>query len=567
LSGLRPVAEPFVAAVPNGVRVRTRLRVSEADGAVLGAVGSHLGSLAGRDLARRCGQGRLSACAAAESRRERKQALTGECTSRWAGAITRTSADAWEAAERNMAAEARSLRARIGRIRRRLALPAGERRGGRTRGYASQEEHWAKQQRLQRLQVRLADVDCRLAEGRVSIVRGGRRLAKARHSLAAAGLDETGWRQRWRAKRWFITADGEAGKNWGNETIRWHPGQGWLEIRLPAPLAQLANRPHGRYRLSAPVSFPYRGEEAATQAASGAVRYDISYDPGKDRWYLDASWTFPAADVATLDELRQSPMLAVDLNDGHLAAWVLDTSGNPLGEPITVGLDMDRLSATARDGHLRTAVSVLIGTAAANGCRAIVIEDLDFEAARAEGRERSGHRPSRGRRGRAWRRMVAGIPTARFRDRLVQMTANAGLAVIVVDPAYTSRWGAQHWLAALKEISPVTSGHHAAAVVIGRRGLGQRARRRERRDQTRPEDRERRAANSAAQTTPAPPAGLPGPRIRKPGDRKARGQPHPRQKTRPAERASPRHQGSEDRSLCPEVAMSYSLPRRGMVRG
>jgi hypothetical protein len=66
-----------------------------------------------------------------------------------------------------------------------------------------------------------------------------------------------------------------------------------------------------------------------------------------------------------------------------------------------------------------------------------VIEDLDFAQARAEGREREGSRPSRGRRGRSFRRAVAGIPTARFRDRLVQMAGNAGLPVIVADPAYT----------------------------------------------------------------------------------------------------------------------------------
>jgi hypothetical protein len=60
-----------------------------------------------------------------------------------------------------------------------------------------------------------------------------------------------------------------------------------------------------------------------------------------------------------------------------------------------------------------------------------VIEDLDFAGARSEGRERYGNRPSRGRRGRGFRRAVAGIPTARFRDRLVQMAANAGLHVIV----------------------------------------------------------------------------------------------------------------------------------------
>jgi hypothetical protein len=51
---LREIAAPFVASVPAGARVRTRLRVSPEDAAVLTAVGCHLGSLAGRDLAARC---------------------------------------------------------------------------------------------------------------------------------------------------------------------------------------------------------------------------------------------------------------------------------------------------------------------------------------------------------------------------------------------------------------------------------------------------------------------------------------------------------------------------------
>ena len=44
------------------------------------------------------------------------------------------------------------------------------------------------------------------------------------------------------------------------------------------------------------------------------------------------------------------------------------------------------------------------------------------------------------------------------------MAANTGLAVIAVDPAYTSRRGAEHWLAPLREQHAVTTtGHHAAA--------------------------------------------------------------------------------------------------------
>ena len=279
-SSLRRVAAPFVAAAPTGARVRTRLRVSGQDAAVLWAVGGHLGSLAGRDLAARCAEGRLDAQGRAVSRARRKRALTAESSSRWAGAIARASEDQWQLAWRNLRAERSGLHARIGTVKARLAVPVGGRAGW-LRGYASAAERHAKMVRLQVLQARLAGVDRRLAAGRVSVARGGRALLGKRGSLAAAGLTEGQWRREWEAARLFLTADGEKGKAWGNETLRWNPQEGWLEIRLPAPLAGLANRPHGRYRLSCPVGFSYRGDEVAAQAATGAVRYDISQDPDR----------------------------------------------------------------------------------------------------------------------------------------------------------------------------------------------------------------------------------------------------------------------------------------------
>jgi hypothetical protein len=71
-----------------------------------------------------------------------------------------------------------------------------------------------------------------------------------------------------------------------------------------------------------------------------------------------------------------------------------------------------------------------------------VIEDLDFVEQRTEGREHTKDRPSRGRRGKAFRRQVAGLPTAQFRDRLTQMADNAGVAVIAICPALTPPYGA-----------------------------------------------------------------------------------------------------------------------------
>jgi len=504
-ASLRPIAAPFVAAAPAGARVRTRLRVTAQDEAVLRAVGTHLGSLAGRDLAARIREGRLDGKGKAASRATRKRALTAASSSRWAGAITRTSEDQWGLAERNLRANKASLKIRIRRIETRLPVPSGG-KSGRVRGYATPAERHAKMIRLHALKARLARAERQLAVGTVSVVRGGRALLRKRANLTAAGLTSARWRAEWESARLFLTADGEKDKPWGNETIRWHPDEGWLEVKLPAPLSHLANRPHGRYRLACPARFTYRGDEVAAQATSGAVRYDITRDPVRDRWYIDASWKTSPAPAATLDELRASPVVAVDVNAGHLAVAVLTADGNVVRSPVTIPLDLTGAPTATRDGRLRAAISTLLATAKEHGARAVVVEDLDFAQARSQGREQHGNRPSRGRRGRGFRRAIAGIPTARFRDRLVQMAANVGLSVIVVDPAYTSRWGAEHWLGPLREHHPEATGHHAAALVTGRRGLGHRARRRATGNHTAPAEAARPAQARPRTTTRCTPA-------------------------------------------------------------
>lgn len=471
------MVDPFVVAAPSGARIRTSLRVSEHDDQVLWQVGSWLGSLAGEDLARRCAAGAGPKHA---GRTDRKRMLTERSSSRWAGAITRTSADQWERARSNQFDEARSLRRALLVLDARIAAPVAG-RAGRTRGYATPAERFAKQRRRQHLAARLARLEAEIAAGRVHVVRGGNRLAHLRHHLDDADLTETEWLLRWRAARLFLTADGEADKLWGNETIRVHPDDGSVEIRLPSPLAHLSNTP-GRaptYRLSSPVMFRHRRDEWAAQVASGAVRYDITFDPDRCRWHLDASWTTTPTPAPDIDQLRRSCTLGVDVNADHLAAWVVDPSGNPTGPPHTIPLRLDGDTAR-RDGQLRAAITELVDIAAANGCASISIENLNFADARTTGRETLG----RGRRGKQFRRTIANIPTARFRARLVAMAHNRGLHIIAVDPAYTSRWGAQHWQPHLTIRTPVTTRHHAAAVVIARRSQRHSARRRARHTST-----------------------------------------------------------------------------------
>ena len=181
VSGLRLIACLSVAAAPAGARVRARLRVSPQ---VRAAGPNHRGSLAGRDLAARCAEGRLGPKGRAVSRAARKRALTARSSSRWAGAITRTSEDQWSLAQRNLRAARASLQARVRRIEARLVIPAGG-RPGRTRGYATPaERHWLGPLREHHPKA-TGDHAAALVTGRRGLGHRARRRATGNHTAPA----------------------------------------------------------------------------------------------------------------------------------------------------------------------------------------------------------------------------------------------------------------------------------------------------------------------------------------------------------------------------------------------
>ncbi|MFE8962064.1 IS200/IS605 family accessory protein TnpB-related protein [Streptomyces iakyrus] len=467
MADLRPIAAPFVVPGPSGVAVRTRLRdLTHEDEKVLRLVGAHLGSLASKDLKARCTDGLEHST---ESWAARKRDLTAQSSSRWAGSITKATHDQWALARRGQAAHVQSLEAGITTIRHRLSLPVGQKGTKRAPGgYRCAHEWFHKTRRLRVLEDRLEKVRADREAGRVHVVRGGKRLLGTRHALDTAQLTEAEWRERWEAGRWFLKADGESGKRFGNETIRITPA-GKLSIKLPTPLADLANAGHGRYVLAAQVRFPHRGHEWADRVgANRAVAYRIHYDTGRSRWYVDASWQIPPTQTIPLKAALADGVIGVDTNADHLAAWRLDTHGNPIGRPRRFFYD---LSGTAqhRDAQVRHALTRLLNWAKTRGVKAIAVEDLDFQAEKT--REKHGRK-------RRFRQLISGMPTGRLRARLTSMADASGIAIIAVDPAYTSKWGAQHWQKPMTGPTRKTTRHDAASIAIGRRALGHPIRRR-----------------------------------------------------------------------------------------
>ncbi|MBA2952064.1 transposase, partial [Streptomyces sp. PSKA28] len=221
--------------------------------------------------------------------------------------------------------------------------------------------------------------------------------------------------------------------------------------------------------LEAVVAFRHRGEEWLERlSADRAVAYRIHHDVLRGRWYVTASWQRAAVPVLPLHTALARGTVGVDMNDDHLAAWRLDQHGNPVGEPQRFFYDLSG-SAAHRDAQIRHALTRLLHYTRRCGVAAIAVEDLDFAADKT--REKHG-------RNKRFRRLISRFPTAKLTARLVSMAAEQDVAIVAVDPAYTSKWGAQHWQKPLTTPHRQTTRHDAASIAIGRRALGHAIRRR-----------------------------------------------------------------------------------------
>ncbi|WP_026117098.1 IS200/IS605 family accessory protein TnpB-related protein [Nocardiopsis valliformis] len=113
----------------------------------------------------------------------------------------------------------------------------------------------------------------------------------------------------------------------------------------------------------------------------------------------------------------------------------MDAHGNPIEDPRRFSYDLSG-TATHGDAQIRHTLSQLLRWAQACEAKAIAVEDLDFSDAKS--REKHGRK-------KRFRQLISGMPTATLRARLVSMADTTGIAMIAVDPAYTSTWGAQNW--------------------------------------------------------------------------------------------------------------------------
>ena len=454
---LRKLESPQWVSEPSACSIRTRIKGSARDFEVLTQLGDYLGHLANLDLT--WAQSGITA-------QDRKKRLTAESNARWANSIISETDRRIKLEKTNRWRHRLSLGRAISCINKRLKAKPDDQY---LKPYPNAKVAGLKIIRRQNLLDRLN----KIKSSPISIVRGGHALWQKRQNLKAAELTLSAWQVQWQAARMFLSAKGSKDESFGNCTMQVNPETGICSIALPANLDKIyANSPDGKhYLLDAKIEFFHRQDEWGERAKpktteAKAITYTISHRLElKGRWYLDAAWAYKESNRPSVHpQLKRR--LGVDLNVDHLAVWPLDKSGNPIGKPSHIPLNLKGLPSSTEDGRMCWAISQLL--------RLAVKFNADLAC------ENLGWADETGRddqiQGRAFRKTCAGFPTAKFRKYLTLMAHNAGVSIVIVDPAYTSKWGQEHWANFQVENHQTTS-HEAAAIVIGRRSQGQSARR------------------------------------------------------------------------------------------
>ena len=303
--------------------------------------------------------------------------------------------------------------------------------------------------RIHNVERRRTDLARRLealeAKGHPRICFGSRKLFNAQHHLEENGFNShADWRAAWRAKRdaqfFVLGSKDESGGCQG--CVMTHLGGNRFALRL---------RLDGEAQrwISLEVAFAYGLDHIlAALKAKQAMSYRFLRDEKGWRVFVSTE----VMPTPTCSDVRLG-VVGVDFNVGFVSVSETDRFGNIIGSQ-----DVPMVTAGLSKHATQTAISTAVATIIAIACKAqkpISIEFLDFAKKKAQ---LSYASPSR-------QRMLSAIAYTRFAQTVDARAHDAGIEVVEVRAAYSSKIGAQKYARRYG-----LSGHRAAAFVLARRG-------------------------------------------------------------------------------------------------
>src|SRR5450631_693225 len=296
---------------------------------------------------------------------------------------------------------------------------------------------------------RRADLARRLAalqaEAMPRICFGSRKLFNAQRHLAENGFDShDDWLATWQAKRdsqfFVLGSKDESGGCQGCVLTHLGGNRFALKLRLDGEAK--------RY-IALDVSFAYGVDHLLAALKAGqAMSYRFLLDD--KGWRVFASTA--VIETPTLSDVRLG-VIGVDVNVGFVSVSETDRFGN-----IVVSQDVPMVTAGLSKHATQTAISAAVKeiiAIARDRQKPISIEYLDFAKKKAQ---LSYASPGR-------QRMLSSFAYTRFAHTVVARAHDAGIEVVEVRAAYSSKIGSQKYARRYG-----LSGHRAAALVLARRG-------------------------------------------------------------------------------------------------
>lgn len=327
-----------------------------------------------------------------------------------------------------------------------------------------------KKRRLSRLRSQLKKLQTDWETHRIPLCFGSRKLFHAQFNLEKNNYaSHSDWKEEWqniRKSEIFIL--GSKDETSGNQscTATVAPDDSiTLRIRMPDRLIPQ----FGKYQVISNIRFAYGHEVVKAAILDCNLRRELRLlnDPKYKNHGRAITFRFKCDHkgwrvfVSTNIEMpklithRENGVIAVDINNGHLAVAELDRFGN-LVQELTIPLNLNDKT------HHQT--RALIGDASGQiialcekAQKPLVIEDLDFQKKRAQLRERQT----------TYSRMLSSFAYQSILTHLQSRGASKGIQVHSVNPAFTSLIGRVKFA---KRYG--LSIHMAAALCIGRRFLG-----------------------------------------------------------------------------------------------
>ena len=262
---------------------------------------------------------------------------------------------------------------------------------------------------------------------------------KPRHCFGGRKLLRQGKVEEWQARRngnaLFV---GETGILSGNGVARWSPETEQLEVRLPGSLRTIVLK-H--------VRFPEKVHEDLRACIE--ARVPVSWRPKLlSRGKVELCVTYEEPEPVVCTDTRNGA-LALDLNADHIAMTFVSGDGRLL--------DTYRWDLRPGNDNIQQAARLVSLMAARRGVP-VVAEDLDFRKKRAWLRQY----------GKRFAGMLSSFRTRQVMSAVERQCRRRGVELIVVNPAWTTKLAKEHGYPGRYRIGV----HHAAGLVIGRRGLG-----------------------------------------------------------------------------------------------